>query len=133
MAYAEDSQPPTPAAAALRGLVPKAPSCSRPPLRPAPVYVTAEEVERKIEDTVRRMFAELGKSLCLKLKPGKSLCLKPYLCFSSNSVQRVQGGDRPPGAPFPSLRSVASARRRWWPRRDPPPRAGPRPGPPRPP
>lgn len=62
MAYAEDSQPPTPAAAALRGLVPEGAVLQPSASSAAPVYVTAEEVERKIEDTVRRMFAELGKS-----------------------------------------------------------------------
>jgi transcriptional regulator with XRE-family HTH domain len=63
MAYPEDAPAPSPAAAALRGLVPEA-GALQPAAAPAatPVYVTAEEVERKIEDTVRRLFAELGKS-----------------------------------------------------------------------
>jgi len=63
MAYPEDSQALSPAAAALRGLVPEA-GALQPAVAPVatPVYVTAEEVERKIEDTVRRLFAELGKS-----------------------------------------------------------------------
>lgn len=64
MAYPEDAQPLSPAATALRGLVPEA-AALQPAASPAagtPVYVTAEEVERKIEDTVRRLFAELGKS-----------------------------------------------------------------------
>jgi transcriptional regulator with XRE-family HTH domain len=62
MAFPEDSQPLTPAAAALRGLVPEGAVPQSSASSAAPVYVTAEEVERKIEDTVRRMFAELGKS-----------------------------------------------------------------------
>jgi transcriptional regulator with XRE-family HTH domain len=62
MAYPEDAEPFTPAAAALRGLVPEGAALQSSASPAAPVYVTAEEVERKIEDTVRRMFAELGKS-----------------------------------------------------------------------
>lgn len=62
MAYPEDSQPPSQAASALRGLLPELVPGQQPAQPPAAAsYMTAEDVERKIEETVRRLFAEFAK------------------------------------------------------------------------
>lgn len=75
MAYPDAAEPPSSAAMALRGLMPAMPALPLTPTTlnpilepPAPppgaalsAYVTAEEVERQIEETVRRLFTELGR------------------------------------------------------------------------
>jgi transcriptional regulator with XRE-family HTH domain len=73
LAYPDDAEPPSDAALALSGLMPEKagrpeapmallPSPASPARVAAPAYVTAEEVERQIEETVRRLFTELGRS-----------------------------------------------------------------------
>lgn len=81
MAYPDLAEPPSPVASSLRGLMPTAPTVPVLPREPEPtlpileaaeppatpghaaphVYVTAEEVEKQIEETVRRLFSELGR------------------------------------------------------------------------
>jgi transcriptional regulator with XRE-family HTH domain len=76
MAYPDTAEPPSSAAVALRGLMPALPPTpavpptalepiaeppALPPRAALPAYVTAEEVERQIEETVRRLFTELRR------------------------------------------------------------------------
>lgn len=70
LAYPDDAEPPSDAAVALSGLAPEKAGRPEPPVGlpvapsarvTAPAYVTAEEVERQIEETVRRLFTELGR------------------------------------------------------------------------
>lgn len=78
LAYPDDAEPPSDAALALSGLMPERaagrpeppmallsppPSPTSPARFAAPAYVTAEEVERQIEETVRRLFTELGRGV----------------------------------------------------------------------
>jgi transcriptional regulator with XRE-family HTH domain len=63
MAYPDTAVQPSRAAAALRGLLPdaSAPLPSAPMFPAPPVTLTAEEVERKIETTVRKLFSEFAR------------------------------------------------------------------------
>lgn len=72
IAYPDAAEPPSPAAVALRGLMPAASAPSEPEYLAEPAtttargatpaaYVTAEQVEKQIEETVRRLFTELGR------------------------------------------------------------------------
>ena len=66
MAYPDSAEPPSPAAAALRGLTPArigAQGAPEPGPAAPPAYVTAEEVEKQIEETVRRLFSERGRGV----------------------------------------------------------------------
>lgn len=72
LAYPDDPEPPSDAAVALRGLLPEPATRLEPPMAStrtlapperitASAYVTAEEVEKQIEETVRRLFTELRR------------------------------------------------------------------------
>lgn len=67
LAYPTRTEPPTESAQVLRGLLPEGRAALGPPAQPASaapgVGITEEEIERRIQESVRKMFRELSGRL----------------------------------------------------------------------
>jgi transcriptional regulator with XRE-family HTH domain len=62
LAYPLPTNPPTEAASALRGLLPATPASEASPAAPVYTGPSEEEINSKVEETVRRIFREMGKA-----------------------------------------------------------------------
>lgn len=66
LAYPTRTEPPTESAQVLRGLLPEGRAALAPAPPPAPasvVGISEEEIERRIQESVRKLFRELGGRL----------------------------------------------------------------------